>query len=130
MQITYPSTPANYYHLLRRQALRDFAKPLINFFSKARLRAPNLSKLSELATGTVFQPVIDFGVAENTVPRKVLFCAGQIESIVSDARRAAQTHTKDANAHNDIVLVTVEQLAPFPWEQIADTIEKYMAMNK
>uniref|UniRef100_A0A146KXX5 Putative 2-oxoglutarate dehydrogenase E1 component DHKTD1, mitochondrial n=1 Tax=Lygus hesperus TaxID=30085 RepID=A0A146KXX5_LYGHE len=128
MQVTYPSTPASYFHLLRRQALRDFAKPLIIFFSKARLRAPNLSRLSELSIGSMFHPVLDHGIREDVTPRKVLFCSGQIESIINDARRAAQKNTP--NAHEDIALVTVEQLAPFPWEQIADVMEKYMKMNK
>ncbi|EPY32855.1 2-oxoglutarate dehydrogenase E1 component [Angomonas deanei] len=126
-QVTYPSTPANYFHLLRRQGLRDFAKPLVNFFSKARLRAPNLSKLSEMCEETKFRPVLDLG-AEGVVPRKVVFCTGQIESILNDARAHAQKTTPDVN--NDVILVTVEQLAPFPWEHVAEVVEKYAALNK
>lgn len=123
-QVAYPSTPASYFHLLRRQGLREFAKPLINFFSKARLRAPNLSQLSEMARGSNFRAVIDTAHAENTVARKVVFCTGQIESIVNDAK-----HKEAPDAHADVVLVTVEQLAPFPWEQVADVMEKYAQRN-
>ncbi|KAG5475320.1 hypothetical protein LSCM1_03433 [Leishmania martiniquensis] len=126
-QVTYPSTPANYFHLLRRQGLREFAKPLINFFSKARLRAPNLSRLSDMTRGTSFKAVIDTARAEGTVARKVVFCSGQVESIVNDAKAAMQK--KDAGVHDDVVLVTVEQLAPFPWEQVADVMEKYAQRN-
>ncbi|CCW71100.1 unnamed protein product [Phytomonas sp. Hart1] len=60
-QVCYPSTPASYFHLLRRQGLRDFAKPLVIFFSKARLRAPNLSRLEEFAGETSFRAVLDTG---------------------------------------------------------------------
>ncbi|KAG5501438.1 hypothetical protein JKF63_03251 [Porcisia hertigi] len=126
-QVTYPSTPANYFHLLRRQGLREFAKPLINMFSKARLRAPNLSKLSDMARGSGFKAVIDTAQAEDTVARKVVFCSGQIESIVNDAKAAMQKTTP--GVHEDVVLVTVEQLAPFPWEQVADVMEKYAQRN-
>lgn len=125
-QVTYPSTPASYFHILRRQGLRGFAKPLVNFFSKARLRAPNLSSLAEMQEGTTFRPVLDLG-DEKVVPRRVLFCSGQIESIVSDGRKALQK-TKPG-VGNDVVLVTLEQLAPFPWEQVADVIEKYHKRN-
>lgn len=126
-QCIYPSTPANYFHMLRRQGLRDFAKPLVFFFSKARLRAPNLSRLEEMAKGTYFLPVIDTGKAD-VAARRVIFCAGQIQSIVNDARTAAQK--AQPGQHDDLAIVTIEQLAPFPWEQIADVMEKYVAMNK
>eukprot|EP00796_Vickermania_ingenoplastis_P008719 gene8722-6128_t len=125
-QVTYPSTPASYFHILRRQGLRKFSKPLVNFFSKARLRAPNLSSLAEMADGTFFKPVIDTA-PENVKARRVLFCSGQIESIVADGRKAMQK-TK-AGHGDDVVLVTLEQLAPFPWEQVASVIEKYQKRN-
>lgn len=126
-QVTYPSTPASYFHILRRQGLREFAKPLVNFFSKARLRAPNLSSLSEMAKGTSFRPVIDTSASKSVVARKVIFCSGQIESIVNEAREA-KTKAGDSH-HEDVVLVTLEQLSPFPWEQVADVMEKYVQRN-
>lgn len=125
-QVTYPSTPASYFHILRRQGLRGFAKPLINFFSKARLRAPNLSSLDEMGAGTFFKPVLDTGAA-GVKARRVLFCSGQIESIVADGRKALQK--KNPGLGDDVVLVTLEQLSPFPWEQVADVIEKYSKQN-
>ncbi|CCW60986.1 unnamed protein product [Phytomonas sp. EM1] len=125
-QVCYPSTPASYFHMLRRQGLRDFAKPLVFFFSKARLRAPNLSRLEDLAGDTTFRAVLDTGAAK-TKPRKLLFCSGQIESIVAEARAAIQA--KEPHKHDDLILITLEQLAPFPWEQVADVIEKYVALN-
>ncbi|KPI84703.1 putative 2-oxoglutarate dehydrogenase subunit [Leptomonas seymouri] len=126
-QLAYPSTPANYFHLLRRQGLREFAKPLVNFFSKARLRAPNLSALTDMALGTSFKAVIDTAQTPNVIARKVVFCSGQIESIVNEARAVMQK--ANPGVHSDVVLVTLEQLAPFPWEQVADVMEKYAQRN-
>lgn len=126
-QVCYPSTPANYFHMLRRQAVRNEPKPLVFFFSKARLRAPNVSSLAEMATGTAFLPVIDTAEKDDVVARKVLFCAGQIESIVDDQRKKLQL--SQPNVHSDVVIVKLEQLSPFPWEQVADVLEKYYRRN-
>lgn len=127
-QICYPSTPANYYHMLRRQTHREFRKPLVFLFSKARLRAPNVSSLAEMATGTAFQPVIDTGNA-NARARKVVFCSGQIESICADFRAKRQTADIDPTVLNDVVLVKLEQIAPFPWEHVAQVIIKYSTQD-
>ncbi|SCU71347.1 2-oxoglutarate dehydrogenase E1 component, putative [Trypanosoma equiperdum] len=126
-QVCYPSTPANYFHVLRRQVRRGDPKPLVVFFSKARLRAPNVSSLSEMSTGTSFKPVIDTAVNDEVIARKVLFCTGQIESIVDDRRKKLQA--EKPGVHDDVVLVKLEQLSPFPWEQVADVLEKYHSRN-
>ncbi|KAH9593049.1 Transketolase-like [Trypanosoma melophagium] len=126
-QVCYPSTPANYFHMLRRQVIREEYKPLVFFFSKARLRAPNVSSIAEMAKGTAFIPVIDTAPRDDIVARKVLFCAGQIESIVDDQRKKKSGET--SKSYDDVVLVKLEQLSPFPWEQVADVMEKYHARN-
>ncbi|ORC91674.1 2-oxoglutarate dehydrogenase subunit [Trypanosoma theileri] len=126
-QVCYPSTPANYFHMLRRQVVREDYKPLVFFFSKARLRAPNVSSLAEMAKGTQFLPVIDTAVREDIVARKVLFCTGQIESIVDDHRKKKSEET--SKSYDDVVIVKVEQLSPFPWEQVAEVMEKYHSRN-
>ncbi|RNF04887.1 oxoglutarate dehydrogenase (succinyl-transferring) [Trypanosoma rangeli] len=126
-QVCYPSTPANYFHMLRRQVVREGVKPLVFFFSKARLRPPNVSSLKEMEKGTSFLPVIDTAERSDVVPRKVLFCSGQIESIVHDRRQKLREATP--GVHEDVVLVKVEQLSPFPWEQVADVLEKYHRRN-
>lgn len=128
-QVCYPTTPANYYHMLRRQTHREFRKPLIFFFSKARLRAPNVSKLADMSTGTSFQPVIDTGASDLRAVRKVVFCSGQIESIAQEYRAKMQASDTDPTIHNGVVLVTLEQIAPFPWEHIGAVVKKYTAMN-
>ncbi|CUG93885.1 2-oxoglutarate dehydrogenase, putative [Bodo saltans] len=128
-QVCYPSTPANYYHMLRRQTHREFRKPLIFCFSKARLRAPNVSSLEEMAVGTFFLPVIDTGAAVPSQVRKVVFCSGQIESICADYRAKKQSADTDSNIGNDVVFVKLEQIAPFPWEHIGKVINKYHGAN-
>lgn len=128
-QVCYPSTPANYYHMLRRQTHREFRKPLIFCFSKARLRAPNTSSLAEMATGTSFMPVIDTGAVTPTTVRKVVFCSGQIESICADFRTKKQAADTDPTQFNDVVLVKLEQIAPFPWEHVAQVVTKYHSAN-
>ena len=78
-QVCFPSTPANYFHLLRRQIHRDFRKPLINFFSKAFLRAPNVSNYGHMRENTLFQPLIDDPlIQERKGVEEVIFCTGQI----------------------------------------------------
>eukprot|EP00331_Platyophrya_macrostoma_P010731 CAMPEP_0176425008 /NCGR_PEP_ID=MMETSP0127-20121128/11159_1 /TAXON_ID=938130 /ORGANISM="Platyophrya macrostoma, Strain WH" /LENGTH=997 /DNA_ID=CAMNT_0017806139 /DNA_START=114 /DNA_END=3107 /DNA_ORIENTATION=- len=127
-QVCYPSTPANYYHMLRRQTHRDFRKPLVFFFSKARLRAPNVSSLHEMAVGTSFQPVIDTA-KPNQVARKVVFCCGQIENICNEFRKKEQTGDYEVSKYDDVVLVKLEQIAPFPWEHVGAIINKYAERN-
>jgi 2-oxoglutarate dehydrogenase E1 component len=121
-QVCYPSTPANLYHMLRRQCHRSFRKPLIYCFSKQRLRAPNLSGVHELVKGTFFQRVIDGNeVPAGVVPRKLVLCSGQIGAVMVD-------HKAKHSAH-DIAIVFLEQIAPFPWEDVARVVEKYFATN-
>lgn len=59
MQLVYATTPANYFHALRRQIHRDFRKPLVIFFSKSLLRHPQCrSTIEEMGPGTVFKPFL------------------------------------------------------------------------
>ena len=131
-QVCYPTTPANYYHMLRRQTHRNFRKPLIFFFSKARLRAPNVSSLKEMATGTSFQPVIDCGMLNTSgraiPPRKVILCSGQIGMTVIDAH--AKMHSSANESDHNVAIARLEQIAPFPWEHVAETVDKYLALNQ
>ncbi|KAJ9442211.1 2-oxoglutarate dehydrogenase [Diplonema papillatum] len=118
-QVCYPTTPAQYFHLLRRQVHRDFRKPLILFFAKSTLRAPNVSSLSELATPSEFQVVIPEG-DERVVPdqvRRVIFCSGQVYFHLRN--------TRDKTEAFDIALVRIEQLSPFPWEKVQDEMDRY-----
>lgn len=118
MQVCVPSTPAQVYHMLRRQALRGMRRPLIVMSPKSLLRHPlAISNLNELAEGQ-FKPAI--GEIDNLDPKQVkriVFCAGKVYYDLLEQRRA--------NAQTDVVIVRVEQLYPFPNQAIADIISAY-----
>ena len=117
MQITNPSTPANLFHMLRRQVKRDIRVPLICFTPKSLLRhAKCVSKLDEMANGH-FQEVIDDDNVIAEEVRRVVFCSGKIyyDLLAKKEELFAQ----------DVALVRLEQLYPFPNKQIDQVLERY-----
>ena len=117
MQIVQPTTPANLYHLLRQQMFRNFRVPLIIFTPKSLLRHPECtSSLDDLAKGR-FYPVIDDKDVDIDEVRRVVFCSGKIYYDLL-ARK------KEFNAR-DIALIRIEQLHPFPKENINSIMKKY-----
>jgi len=117
MQITNCTTPANIFHLLRRQQKRDFRVPLVVFTPKSLLRHPKcVSDLNELSTGGFKEVIDDSNVDVNEVKR-VVFCSGKIYYDLLQKK-------EEYNAR-DIALVRIEQLYPFPKKQILDIISKY-----
>ncbi|KAJ3507432.1 hypothetical protein NMY22_g16930 [Coprinellus aureogranulatus] len=113
MQVVYATTPANYFHVLRRQIHRDYRKPLINFFSKNLLRHPRAkSDLSEMTGETTFQRYIpevyeDQLVAPEEIKRHIL-CTGQVYYTLLQAR--------EERGIKDIAISRIEQLSPFPYD--------------
>ncbi len=118
MQVCVPSTPAQMFHMVRRQMLRDFRKPLVVMTPKSLLRHKlATSTLEELATGS-FQPVIDEvdDIPETAVDRLV-FCSGKVYYDLLEARRVAEA--------KNVAIVRIEQLYPFPKEQYSAAIQRY-----
>jgi 2-oxoglutarate dehydrogenase E1 component len=118
MQVCMPSTPAQMFHMLRRQMVRPLRKPLIVLSPKSLLRHPmSVSSLEDLTEGT-FQPLIPEGpeLAVEDV-RRLVFCTGKV---YFDLRQAQTEHEL-----NDVALIRIEQLYPFPIEEYARTIEHY-----
>ncbi|MFI1771115.1 2-oxoglutarate dehydrogenase E1 component [Thalassobellus citreus] len=110
------TTPANIYHLLRRQMKRDFRKPLVVFTPKSLLRHPKaVSSLNELATGS-FQEVIDDTVKPENV-KKLIFCTGKFYYDLLAER--------DVLGTEDVALVRIEQLFPLHLEKIQEVINRY-----
>lgn len=115
------STAAQYYHLLRLQAhnLKDYPRPLVIMSPKALLRNPqSTSKLADLATGK-FQHVLDDTRAQKNPEniRRVILCTGKI---------AIDLLAHESRAHNeDIAIVRVEMLYPFPGEEIKSVLAGY-----
>ncbi|KAK7469427.1 2-oxoglutarate dehydrogenase E1 component [Stygiomarasmius scandens] len=122
MQVVYPTTPANYFHVLRRQNHRDFRKPLIVFFSKSLLRHPKArSDLSEMVGETHFQrylpePHPEELVAPEEIKRHIL-CTGQVYHTLLAAR--------EERGIKDIAISRVEQISPFPYDLITPHLDKY-----
>jgi 2-oxoglutarate dehydrogenase E1 component len=115
IQICYPSTAAQYFHLLRRQALRSWRKPLVVFTPKSMLRSPAASSpLADLARGA-FQTVIPD--AGDGSARRVLICTGKIGHELLAARKRRND--------DSIAVVFVEQLYPFPHKELAAELGRY-----
>jgi len=121
MLICNCSTPANFFHVLRRQIALPFRKPLIIFTPKSLLRHPDVkSSFDELLPGTEFRRLIPDAKAETTAPRvkKVIFCTGKVYYDLLKER-------KDRDLDDQIALIRVEQLSPFPIDLIKQEINKY-----
>lgn len=117
MQIVNCTTPANQFHVLRRQIKRDFRKPLICFTPKKLLRYPScVSSLKDFTTGG-FQEVIDDTTANVKSVKKVVFCSGKVYYDLIEGKEKAGA--------DDVAIVRVEQLYPFPAKQLDTVIGKY-----
>ena len=115
-QVVNCSTPANYYHVLRRQVHRDFRKPLIIATPKNLLREKKCtSSLSEMGLHTKFKRV--YGEVDPKIVnqadkvRRVVMCSGKIFFELMDER--------EKRGLTDIAIIRIEQIAPFPWDKVA-----------
>ena len=116
-QVANCTNPANYFHLLRRQMVRSFRKPLIVFTPKKLLRYPRaVSSISEMSNGN-FQEVIDDANAIPSKINKVVICSGKF---YYDLIEEYEKNTLD-----DIAFVRLEQLYPFPEKQLKSIVKKY-----
>ncbi len=117
MQIANVTTPANFFHLLRRQLHRDFRKPLIVFTPKSLLRHPRcVSPLKELSTGG-FREVIDDEAADPKKIEKVVFCTGKVYYDLLEEKEKIHA--------DNTAIVRIEQLHPFPLNQVRKLMAKY-----
>ena len=117
------TTSANIFHALRRQLARTIRKPLIVMSPKSILRHPlAVSKFSEFATGTKFQEVIDDSVVKAKDVKRLLFCSGKVYYDLLQAR--------DNQKKKDIAIVRLEQLYPFPQDQVNAIFDKYKSASK
>ncbi len=116
MTVANCTTPANFFHLLRRQMKRNFRKPLIVFTPKSLLRHPQaVSEMAEFSEGE-FQEVIDDHIPAEQVKRLV-FCSGKFYYDLLEER--------NKNGRNDVAFVRIEQLFPLHEEKIEKIISKY-----
>ena len=117
MYVADCTTPANLFHLLRRQMKADFRKPLIIFTPKSLLRHPKaVSTVEEFSEGS-FREVIDDISADPKKVKSLVFCTGKFYYDLLAAKEEQQ--------REDVALVRVEMLFPLPYEQMLDIIDKY-----
>ncbi|WP_028117575.1 2-oxoglutarate dehydrogenase E1 component [Ferrimonas senticii] len=118
MQVCVPSTPAQVYHMLRRQTIRPMRRPLVVMSPKSLLRHPMaVSSLEELADGS-FQPVIaEIDSQDPAKVDRVVFCSGKVYFELLERRRKEQL--------DNVAIIRIEQLYPFPAEHLAQVLEAY-----
>ncbi|MGB5145456.1 MAG: 2-oxoglutarate dehydrogenase E1 component [Shewanella indica] len=118
MQVCVPSTPAQVYHMLRRQVVRPMRRPLVVMSPKSLLRHPlAVSSLDELANGQ-FQNVIgEIDTLDAAKVDRVVFCSGKVYYELLERRRKENI--------DNVALVRVEQLYPFPHEEMAVALKDY-----
>ncbi len=118
MQIAQPTTPAQMFHLLRRQVLRKWRKPLVVFSPKSLLRHPRaVSTLDEVAGGRFERVLGDDDTRGGAETSRVLLCTGKIYYELIRHREEL--------GRNDVAVIRVEQLYPFPKKGLALALEKY-----
>ena len=118
LQVCYPTTPAQYFHLLRRQIKPGMERPLIVMTPKSLLRLPAASSsVADLTTGG-FSPVIDdVEIADATAVEKIVMCSGKVFYDLAEARKKSP--------EKRVAIVRLEQFYPFPAEAIHATFAKY-----
>jgi 2-oxoglutarate dehydrogenase E1 component len=117
MQIVNCTTPANFFHVLRRQLKREYRKPLVVFTPKSLLRHPKVvSELAEFTKGQ-FQEVIDDNYVKSADVKRVLFCSGKVYYDLLEKQQADE--------RKDIAIVRVEQLYPTPMDKLRAIKNKY-----
>ncbi|MFN2490393.1 MAG: multifunctional oxoglutarate decarboxylase/oxoglutarate dehydrogenase thiamine pyrophosphate-binding subunit/dihydrolipoyllysine-residue succinyltransferase subunit [Actinomycetota bacterium] len=117
IQVAQPTTPAQYFHLLRRQVKRLVRKPLIVFTPKSLLRhADARSKVTELANGYFRETLDDPYISERADIERILLCTGKVAYALKDERERRKAK---------VAIVRVEQLYPWPDEQLMEIFERY-----
>jgi 2-oxoglutarate decarboxylase len=118
MQVCYPTTPAQYFHLLRRQVKQRAARPLVVMTPKSLLRLPAaVSSIEELTQGG-FRPVIDDAeVKDKSAVRRIVVCGGKVFYDLAAARRKAEDYR--------VAIVRLEQFYPFPERLLREVFASY-----
>ena len=118
LQVINPTTPANLFHAVRRQLHRDIRVPLITFTPKSLLRHPEcVSSINEFTEGHFRELIADHDMKDARKVKKLLLCSGKIYYELNNARKEAEAE--------HISIVRVEQLYPFPQNQLDELLKQY-----
>jgi 2-oxoglutarate dehydrogenase E1 component len=122
IRVVYPTTPAQYFHLLRRQARHRDLRPLVIMTPKSLLRLPQAaSRLSDLTDGA-FASVLDDPAVVPDAVRRVILCSGKIYyDLITAPERASQP---------DVAIVRVERLYPFPTDELGAILARYPKVER
>ena len=120
IQVIYPTTPAQYFHGLRRQALRKWRKPLIVMTPKSLLRHPkSVSPREEFSKGSFLRVIADSGPARRRSVKRILLCSGKIYFDLE--------HKRQELGRDDVTIIRLEQLYPFPEKPLQSLLAEYPA---
>lgn len=128
LPVVNPTTPAQYFHLLRRQIKRNYRKPLIVAAPKGLLRAPQATSIiGDFVPGTRFEPVLDdaaFAATGNkSGVERVLLCSGKhYYALVEERAKRRQQES--------VAIVRIEELSPFPFQRVKEVLESYSGVAK
>ncbi|XP_017781727.1 PREDICTED: probable 2-oxoglutarate dehydrogenase E1 component DHKTD1 homolog, mitochondrial [Nicrophorus vespilloides] len=123
MQVCQPSTPAQYFHLLRRQMLRNYRKPLIVIAPKTLLRlSAATSSYSEMTEGTSFQPVLGDITTEPHKVNKVIIASGKHYYSLMESKENLKV--------KDTAIIRLESFCPFPTSELQQELAKYKNANE
>lgn len=122
MTIAMPSTPSNYFHLLRRHALDSIQRPLIVFTPKSMLRhkaaVSEIKDFTEIKFRSVLEePTYEDGIGDRNKVSRILLTSGKLYYELA-ARKAKDNR-------NDLAIVRLEQLAPLPRRRLRETLDRY-----
>jgi 2-oxoglutarate dehydrogenase E1 component len=118
LQVCYPTTPAQYFHLLRRQIKQEIVRPLIVMTPKSLLRLPNATSTVEELTDGGFRPVIDDGgVKDKTTVKRIVLCSGKVFYDLAAAR--------EKNGNEKAAIIRLEQFYPFPKSALREIFASY-----
>ncbi len=118
MQVCVPSTPAQMFHMLRRQMVRHLRKPLIVMTPKSLLRHPlSVSRLEELSSGGFYSVIDEVDDIKPAAVTRLVLCSGKVYFDLLKARREVKVDT--------VAIVRLEQLYPFPQEEYEAILRKY-----
>ncbi|AZG14187.1 MULTISPECIES: 2-oxoglutarate dehydrogenase E1 component [Cupriavidus] len=123
MQVVQPTTPAQIFHLLRRQMIRLFRKPLVIMTPKSLLRNKDaVSPLSDLAKGHFETVIPDHEELNASKVKRVIMCSGKVYYDLVNTRKEREA--------NDTAIIRLEQLYPFPHKAVAAELKKYPAATE
>jgi 2-oxoglutarate dehydrogenase E1 component len=118
IQVTYPTTPAQFFHLLRRQVLRPWRKPLVVMSPKSLLRHLDaVSPLEDFTKGTFQRILPDAPARDPKSVKRILICSGKIYYELMNKREEAK--------RQDVAILRMEQLYPFPEKELFDALRPY-----